>query len=68
MGEWSEAMADGVICEGCGCLGNTETCGCPESREILRKRRFRNVEDGGATEESIMRSIQDPHGLRRKDS
>jgi len=38
MGEWSDAMADGVICEGCACPGDTETCGCPESREILRKR------------------------------
>jgi hypothetical protein len=67
MGEWSDAMADGVICEGCGCLGNTATCGCDGSRAILDRRANPSRKDGGATQASIMDAIHDPHGLRKTD-
>ncbi len=67
MGEWSDAMADGVICEGCTCPGNTKTCGCPESIEIMHRRQFGRTNGAGKTQAAIMNSIQNPQGknLRR---
>lgn len=62
MGEWSDAMADGVICEGCACPGNTETCGCPVSLEILHHRRFGKPASGKNTKRAIMGAIRNPHG------
>ena len=66
MGEWSDAMADGVICEGCACPGDTATCGCPESLAILYDRQFGRASDAGKTRAAITSSIQNPHGMNTR--
>ena len=66
MGDWSEAMADGVICEGCALPGNTATCGCPESQALISKRLNGDAADGGKVQDDIMRAVRNRNGVDKR--